>query len=163
MDAITEARLASLHPVFISRFRQLNQRILESPLAVHLRITQGLRSWSQQDALYAQGRTIPDTNIVTEARGGYSAHNFGYACDGVPDLPGLQAWQPDWNHTDARWSIFLTTALECGFAEGTQWRTFPDAPHIYLPELPATPDDNMRYLYKEGGLAAVWQDWEGKF
>jgi peptidoglycan L-alanyl-D-glutamate endopeptidase CwlK len=183
MEAITATRVGELHPVFQSRFTQLDQRLAESSLAIQLRLTQGIRTWAGQDELYAKGRTTPGVDCkhggvvrpvgscpqhplglpVTKAKGGESAHNFGYAGDAVPNDPDFPDWHGDWSGGDERWKVFLATAKECGFAEGAEWRTFPDAPHLYLPELPATPDDNMRYLYREGGLAAVWRDWEGKF
>jgi RHS repeat-associated protein len=44
------------------------------------RLTQGLRSSETQDGYYAQGRTVPG-DVVTDARGGESLHNFGLAYD----------------------------------------------------------------------------------
>jgi hypothetical protein len=44
------------------------------------RISQGLRTFAQQNALYAKGRTAPG-NIVTYVQGGYSKHNWGVAAD----------------------------------------------------------------------------------
>jgi hypothetical protein len=46
----------------------------------NLDIVSGFRSYADQNALYAQGRTI-DGDIVTNAQGGQSMHNFGYAVD----------------------------------------------------------------------------------
>jgi peptidoglycan L-alanyl-D-glutamate endopeptidase CwlK len=40
----------------------------------------GTRTWAEQDAIYAQGRTKPGP-IVSRARGGESRHNFGLAID----------------------------------------------------------------------------------
>jgi hypothetical protein len=45
-----------------------------------IRVVSGFRTFAEQDALYAQGRTTPG-NIVTPARGGESAHNYGLAVD----------------------------------------------------------------------------------
>src|SRR5205807_1270394 len=45
-----------------------------------MRITDGSRTFAQQDALYAQGRTTPG-DIVTYKHGGESSHNFGTAYD----------------------------------------------------------------------------------
>jgi len=50
-----------------------------------------LRSKEEQDVLYAQGRTISG-KIVTNARGGYSWHNFGRAFDFVPLIAGKPQW-----------------------------------------------------------------------
>jgi peptidoglycan L-alanyl-D-glutamate endopeptidase CwlK len=40
----------------------------------------GTRTWAEQDAIYAQGRTKPGP-IVSRARGGESRHNFCLAID----------------------------------------------------------------------------------
>lgn len=50
-----------------------------------------LRTWEEQDGLYAQGRTKPG-KIVTNARGGESFHNYGCAFDFVPLVAGKPAW-----------------------------------------------------------------------
>lgn len=123
---------------------------------IHLRIIQGFRTYTQEDLLHAQGRTVPGP-IVTNARGGFSAHNFGYALDAAPDDPTFPAWYPDWNSRDARWQEILSLAKDCGFAEGAAWRTFPDAPHFYLQECPATPTDDMRQAFAVGGMPEVWK------
>lgn len=146
MDAHSEARLNDVHPELARRVRQLAE-LLSFPIIV----TQGLRTWATQDALYAQGRTA-EGKVVTDAPGGHSMHNFGLAVDLAPtDGSGV-----DWNGKDAKWDEMLAKAPSVGLAEGAQWRTFPDEPHFYPQECPANPDDNMRYLFNEGGLQAVW-------
>ncbi len=45
-----------------------------------MRVISGTRSYAEQAALYAQGRTAPG-KVVTNARPGYSNHNFGIAVD----------------------------------------------------------------------------------
>ena len=47
---------------------------------VTVKVISGHRTWEEQDALYAKGRTKPGKR-VTNARGGYSNHNFGTAVD----------------------------------------------------------------------------------
>lgn len=49
-------------------------------------ITQGMRTIAQQNELYAQGRTKKG-DIVTNARGGDSFHNYGLAIDFALLLP----------------------------------------------------------------------------
>jgi peptidoglycan LD-endopeptidase CwlK len=148
LDDISMERLAEVHPELSRRVQQL-----ASMLSFDIRVTQGLRTYPQQNALYAQGRTTPG-NVVTNAKGGQSAHNFGYAVDVVPYIEGII----DWSGKDAKWQEILMKAPSCGLAEGATWRTFPDEPHLYLEECPADPDDNLRYLITEGGLQAVWAD-----
>jgi peptidoglycan L-alanyl-D-glutamate endopeptidase CwlK len=58
---------------------------------IEILITSTYRSIQEQDALYAQGRTKPGA-IVTNARGGYSFHNFGVAFDIVPIVNGKAQW-----------------------------------------------------------------------
>ena len=50
------------------------------------------RSPVEQDALYAQGRTLPG-KIVTHAKGGESLHNKGLAVDFLPLVHGKAAWE----------------------------------------------------------------------
>lgn len=147
MDTVSEARLQEVHPELARRIRRLAE-LLSFPI----RVTQGLRTWPQQDLLYAQGRTDPG-KIVTNAPGGHSMHNFGLAVDLVPYMNNT----PDWNDKDKEWAEMLAKAPVVGLLEGAQWRTFPDEPHFYPEEVPANPDDNMRYAFNEGGIAAVWE------
>ena len=145
MDSNSEARLAEVHPELSRRIHQLAD-MLSFPLVV----TQGLRTYSQQAQLYAHGRTDPGP-IVTNAKPEQSGHVFLYACDVAP----TDGFQIDWNGKDAKWMEILNKAHSCGLAEGAQWRTFPDEPHLYLQELPATPDDEMVQAIREGGLDSV--------
>lgn len=69
-------------------------------------ITSTYRDSESQDALFAQGRTKPG-KIVTNARGGYSWHNWRCAFDFVPLVNGKAQWED------------LTLFARCGaIAEG---------------------------------------------
>jgi hypothetical protein len=181
MDAISQARLAMVIPELQRRVTRLDNLLMASPLAIHIRITQAIRTYTEQAALYAKGRTTagnPCTHngvtmpvgtckahpmglVVTNAQPMDSMHIYGFAIDCCPDLPGLPTWEPDWSIADARWQEFLRLAPVCNLAEGARWRTFKDSPHIYLVELPADPDDNLKELLTDGGLGAVW-NWVNK-
>jgi peptidoglycan L-alanyl-D-glutamate endopeptidase CwlK len=147
MDAMSEAKLEAVHPELAMRVHDLVD-LLNFPIIV----TQGLRTFAQQQAFYNQGRTTPG-KIITDAKPEQSAHCFGYAVDVAP----TDGHSIDWNGRDAKWQEILSKALSCGLAEGATWRTFPDEPHLYLRELPATPDEAMVEALKEGGLLAVKQ------
>jgi len=149
--ATSQARLKEIHPELARRIIQLDQ-LLPS---LSLQVTAGMRTWAQEDNLYAQGRTKPG-EIVTNTPGGYSAHNFGYAVDLVPEdiMPG----QPDWNLSHPAWQKLLATAPSCGLAEGAKWCHIKDNPHFYLEELPANPTDEMRMQFKDGGISEVWKN-----
>ena len=179
MDANSEARLNTVHPELRRRLRKL-AILCEANNLPALIVVQGLRLWSQQDALWAKGRTVPgepcrhngvvrpvgQCNVhplgltVTKARGGQSAHNFGYAGDCTPDDPNLPGFQPDWNDAHPAWGALLKLAKQCGLAEGAEWRSFPDKPHFYPEELPASPTDKMRTDIKSGGMEVVWRGLE---
>jgi peptidoglycan L-alanyl-D-glutamate endopeptidase CwlK len=81
-DPRTEKNIASLHPKAQQKAREFMQ--LAIPLmaryGLDVRIISGLRTFAEQDALYAQGRTDKG-RIVTNARAGFSNHNFGTAFD----------------------------------------------------------------------------------
>ena len=149
LDDISMERLSQVHPELSRRVQQLAD-LLSFPI----RVTQGLRTYAQQDALYQQGRTTPG-KIVTNAAAGHSMHNFGMAVDVVPLKADGTA---DWDSKDDQWVEILNKAPSCGLAEGAEWRTFPDMPHLYIEGCPANPDDNIRYLFENGGLSAVWAE-----
>ena len=153
MDAISEARLSLVAPALAKKARDL-----ASVLSFPIRVTQGLRSWNEQAKLYAQGRTAPGP-IVTRAAPGHGWHEFGLAVDVVPDDPNQPGFQPDWNQTHPQWQCMETAARALGFACGADFRTFPDAPHLQLVgRFPASPDDEVRQLFKDGGMQAIWEE-----
>jgi len=121
---------------------------------------QGLRTWEEQDALYRQGRLTPG-KVVTRARGGESWHNFGMAADAAidadPTRPGLQ---PLWNRDDPRWWVLIEEIENAGMVSGVHWN---DAPHAqYTGRFPVSPTDEVRRIYREHGLEAVWAEAYGK-
>lgn len=134
VKAKSSSRLSGLHPVV----RQATERLIERSFAagVPILITQGLRTIAEQDALYAQGRTKPG-NIVTNARGGYSNHNFGVAIDFALLLPDGRS--VSWNtlrdgdkDSLPDWSEVVDIAKALGFEWGGDWRSFKDMPHLEM-------------------------------
>lgn len=81
------------------------------------------RSAIEQDALYKQGRTKPG-EIVTNAKGGQSLHQYGVAFDIVPiKSDGTINWNGDF---EARAEIARSLGLEWG----GDWDGFVDLPHF---------------------------------
>lgn len=93
-DPYSEPRLALLHPKVRDTFRDFIDKA-ESGLKLQIRIVQGLRTFAEQDALYAQGRTTAGS-IVTNAKGGESYHNYGLAIDVAPIDNGEPNWAYNW-------------------------------------------------------------------
>lgn len=85
-DARTEKNLKTLHPKAAEKAREFLRacHAFLAPLpayeGVEVRIVDGSRTYEEQNALHAQGRTKPG-QIVTNARGGSSWHNFRVAFD----------------------------------------------------------------------------------
>jgi peptidoglycan LD-endopeptidase CwlK len=145
-------RLDLVHPELKRRVLAMDKIL--APENIHIQVSQGLRTWKEQDGLFAQGRTLPG-KIVTRARGGQSAHNYGYAVDLFPE--DVETDKPDWNVSHTSWQRMLAVGLQVGLAEGCTWRTFPDNPHFYLKEFPADPSQLMEMDFKDSGMVAVWQ------
>lgn len=107
------------------RFQPLVERKAEilkmimSALGHPIRLTSTFRSSEEQDKLYAQGRTTPGS-IVTNAKGGESAHNFGVAFDVVFVNEGY----------DGPWDLVGKFGKLLGFTWGGDWKKFVDRPHF---------------------------------
>src|SRR5688572_7748364 len=78
VDPRSEKNIATLLPEVQPLARALVQKATQN--GIRIKVISGLRTYAEQDELYAQGRTKPGI-IVTRARGGYSNHNFGIAFD----------------------------------------------------------------------------------
>lgn len=152
MDARSEERLAQVYPRLAGKVREMAELLAKD--GIQILVVQGLRTWEEQDALYAKGRFTPGQK-VTNAKGGSSYHNFGLAVDCAPiDAAG----HIDWSASHPNWLRMEDVGESVGLVSGAMWRTLPDAPHFQLtgkyPE--AAPNDELREIYKEGGLQAVW-------
>jgi predicted transcriptional regulator len=56
------------------------------------------------------------------------------------------------------WQRMLAVGNSVGLVEGAEWRTFPDWPHFQLTgKWPVTPDDEVRQVFLDGGMLAVWE------
>lgn len=104
------------------------QAILASgilPEGVTVRIISGNRTWAEQDALYAQGRTRPGS-IVTKARGGQSNHNFGIAWD-----IGLFRGS-DYLEDSPLYEQIGPVGEKLGLEWGGRWKSIKDTPHYQI-------------------------------
>ena len=146
MNKHSEQRLSQIHPSLARHVRALVERLAAK--GIHVEITQGLRTFAEQDALFAQGRNQPG-KIVTKARGGQSPHNFGLAVDLCPFENG----KPNWQASPAVWQQIGHEAERLGLEWGGNWK-FVDMPHVQLSAMSLA---QCRALYKAGGLPLVWQ------
>jgi hypothetical protein len=116
-----------VHPSFLEKVLRVVASCRD--LGHHYVATYGFRTEAEQAKLYFQGRTLPGRK-VTNARPGYSVHNYGAAIDFVADAdinkPGLQ---PDW--AEKAYACLATQ----GRAEGLQVGVpgLADPGHVQLP------------------------------
>lgn len=126
LDDRSERNLATLHPDLQKRVATfiLAAKNLASPRNLDVRIISGLRTYAEQDALYAKGRTTPGPK-VTNAQAGYSNHNFGLAFDiGIFSADGKKY------HADHPLYRELGPLGESlGLEWGGRWKTIVDEPH----------------------------------
>lgn len=131
-------RLQLLHPDFrepaLRAFGRADQRGLK------ITITSSLRTYAEQEELYAQGRTKPG-DVVTKARPGYSYHNFGLAFDFAVIKDGRLLWDEKHPH----WTEFVRIAKAEGLAWGGDWQSFRDYPHVELANAPSLAALRARY------------------
>lgn len=123
-DERTERNIATLLPPA----QKLARRFMtDATLAmlrhdIEPRIISGTRTYAEQDALYAKGRTAPGSK-VTNARGGFSNHNFGIAFDiGLFKGGKYLAESP-------HYATLGPVGESVGLKWGGRWKGFPDQPH----------------------------------
>ena len=110
------------------------------------------RSFSEQNSLYAQGRSKPG-QVVTGVTGGGSWHNYGLAVD-------IVFWNnahtgPSWDAPNRDWQTLGNVGLRQGF---TRWlgNAIGDYPHLEYHPSWGNRASNLRATHAEGGLQAVW-------
>ncbi|WFD12166.1 M15 family metallopeptidase [Tepidibacter hydrothermalis] len=82
------------------------------------------RSKEEQDKLYSQGRTASGEK-VTNAKGGYSYHNYGLAFDCVPIINK----KAQWNRTDL-YDVMGKIGKSIGLEWGGDFKSIKDRPHF---------------------------------
>lgn len=78
MDSISIKRIELLDPALRKEATEILEWAWKK--GIRLRYTHTLRTFAEQDALYAQGRT-KSGKVVTKAKAGQSYHNYGLAID----------------------------------------------------------------------------------
>lgn len=123
VDPRSEKLIAALLPEVQPAARALVHTAAQN--GIQIKIISGLRSYSEQDELFAQGRTKPGVR-VTNARGGYSNHNFGIAFD-VGVFEGKK-YLPE----STKYKAVGVLGMDLGLEWGGNWKTIIDEPHFQL-------------------------------
>lgn len=147
LDNISRTRLAEVHP-------KLSERIYSLANALDpkiIRVTRGVATVAQQNALWqigrdAQGNKIAHESVVTNAKGTQSNHVMGFAVDlVVMDEQGTPVWN------DQPW---VEMAPSYGLRSGAAWG---DRPHLELAEVPTEPTGEIQQTFVDGGIGEVWK------
>lgn len=123
VDTRSEKNIGSLLPEVQPIARALAQKSALN--GIRIKVISGLRTYAEQDALYAQGRAKPGPK-VTNARGGYSNHNFGIAFD-IGVFEGSK-YLPD----SVKYKAVGALGTDLGLEWGGNWKTIVDQPHFQL-------------------------------
>jgi len=135
-----KAKLTDVNPIVVDKALQLVSLAFDK--GFKLLITQGFRSYAYQNELYAQSRTQAQLNAVglknvvakpnepwaTNARGGYSYHNFGLAFDfAVLDKDDKIDWD-----TVSKYNTVGALGKTLGLEWGGDWTKSKDRPHFQM-------------------------------
>lgn len=123
VDSRSEKTIATLLPNVRPIARALVQKAALAGITI--KVISGLRTFEEQDELYAQGRTKPGTR-VTNARGGFSNHNFGIAFDVGVFEGGKYLGE------SVKYKAVGALGSDLGLEWGGNWKTIVDQPHFQL-------------------------------
>ena len=127
-DDRSEINLATLHPEMQKAMRAFLgvAKTIAAKTGHDVKVISGTRSYMEQDALYAKGRTIPNTSIVTRAKAGFSLHNFGISAD-IGIFKGKEYFgeHPLYHELG-------TLGKSLGMEWGGDWKSIVDEPHYQL-------------------------------
>ena len=131
-DKITLDRIQLLHPKLRDEANAIYDEICNALTSdAFCRFSYTLRTFAEQDELYAQGRTKPG-RIVTQAKGGQSLHCYGLALDIVIIRGSDASWdeKKDWDGDGmADWKEIVNIFKQHGREWGGDWK-FQDTPHF---------------------------------
>ena len=125
LDERSERNLATLHPDLHHRAANFvaAAKSLAAQRGLDVKCICGLRTWAEQAALYAKGRTTSGP-IVTKAQPGASMHNYGLALD----LAVFSREGKTYHGNHALYRELGPLGESLGFEWGGRWK-FVDEPH----------------------------------
>lgn len=118
VDARSETNIATLNPKVRPYARALVQQAAVQGITI--KVISGTRTYAEQDALFAQRPK------VTNARGGYSNHNFGIAFD-IGVFKGA-SYVPE----SPLYKAVAAIGKSLGLEWGGDWKSIVDEPHYQL-------------------------------
>lgn len=140
-DPTSDKNIQSLHPAIRMKATYFIKEANANSNGTLIRISQGFRTYAEQNDLYAKGRRgVEGEKIVTNAKGGQSNHNFGLAFDIAGITKGKLDYNLDWEYLSKLGEFY-------GFQWGGNLKSIQDKPHFEnflgkdLKELQSLPKD----------------------
>ena len=121
-----------LHPEVEEKAEELIEDAEEED--IDIKITDDFRSVEEQDKLFSKGRSFFG-QIVTNAKGGESYHNYGLAIDYALEVDDEIIWDIEYDGNDngePDWFEVADIAKDLGFEWGGDWEDFKDYPHLEM-------------------------------
>lgn len=109
----------------------------------------GYRTFDEQNNLWAKGRSLHG-DIVTDAKGGESAHNWGCATDWIIWKDNNPVWIP---REDKRWDEYIKAVENVGLKSG---KDFGDVDHNEL-KISCGWKKILAFYDREGSISAYQQ------
>lgn len=134
MDTFTKNQIEKLHPSIQGEITKIiNECDVVLTSKAKIRITQGFRTFEEQNLIYAQGRTTPGKK-VTNAKAGQSVHNYGFAVDICLIIEDkIASWDitKDWDNDHiSDWHECVKIFAKYGWEWGGNWEKFKDLSHF---------------------------------
>jgi peptidoglycan L-alanyl-D-glutamate endopeptidase CwlK len=159
MNSVKGPELADinlLHPLMRGKVVStvLKCRDIGLPIGIYCTI----RSFKAQDTLFSLGRDLngivaDKSKVVSNARGGFSFHQYGLATDIVfKDSKGNWTWDIPFSE----WQKMGEIGKGFGLEWGGDWK-FQDLPHFQYTKGLASIHTALE-LYNKGGLDSVWKE-----
>ena len=131
LDERTDKFLKTLDPKAQKIFLPfiLEAKRIAATMGYDYKAISGNRTWEEQNALYAQGRTKPGP-IVTKARGGSSNHNFKIALDFGVLKDGVYLEEKKPGEAEKGHRAVAKIISKYGIEWGGNWKSIVDIPHF---------------------------------
>lgn len=149
--------VTQLHPTLQKKIKELKKLCADNGITI--RITECLRTVSEQDALYAKGRTKPGSKVTNCQGKSYSSmHQWGVAFDYVIDQDTDKDGDVDINDLYCAKLINVVGKIgeSIGLEWGGSWKSIVDKPHFQLPDWGSTPTKLKAKYGTPAKFIATW-------
>lgn len=151
LDQPSIVRLDAVYPPLKAKAILIYQQIFDK-YGLMMRCSRGYSTFQEQDALYSQSRTAPGPR-VTNAKGGQSTHNYAIAFDSC--FRGVDPYLAKHPNGENIWRDVALFGQQLGLMSGVNFPELGDTDHLenrYKMNIA-----QLRQLYDQGGLEAVWK------